>query len=177
MLTHLHADIHMLCVRRLAISRRCVLSGYSLPCRLPVQAAKGEDAIAKRQATRQGTTVASLKPLDVPAHGRSAWADLDHALCLQVVYRTRIYHCNINSNGQICLDILKDQWSPALTISKVHAGLESYCCVARFTPSKPPAVACCSWCMRRAEPARAGHTGCRPLMCCPCRCCCPCARC
>ncbi len=56
----------------------------------------------------------------------------------KVTFRTRIYHCNINEKGAICLDILKDNWSPALTISKV---LLSICSLLTDANPRDPLVA------------------------------------
>ncbi|KAG8099570.1 hypothetical protein GUJ93_ZPchr0013g37552 [Zizania palustris] len=35
-----------------------------------------------------------------------------------VTFKTRIYHCNVDSSGKLSVDILKEGWSPALTIFK-----------------------------------------------------------
>ncbi|KAG0698620.1 ubiquitin-conjugating enzyme/RWD-like protein [Suillus ampliporus] len=43
----------------------------------------------------------------------------------KVTFVTRIYHMNISDKGNICIDILKQNWSPALSLFKVMLSLSS----------------------------------------------------
>ncbi|KAJ3764059.1 ubiquitin-conjugating enzyme/RWD-like protein [Lentinula raphanica] len=83
----------------------------------PVQGADRADGMFHWQATIMG-------PSDSPYAGGVFFLSIHFPTDYpfkppKVSFTTKIYHPNINANGSICLDILRDQWSPALTISKV----------------------------------------------------------
>ncbi len=53
----------------------------------------------------------------------------------KMYFLTKVYHPNISGDGSICIDILKDQWSSALRITKVLLSLSDL--LANPNPNDP----------------------------------------
>jgi len=53
----------------------------------------------------------------------------------KMIFKTRVYHPNIASDGTICIDILKDQWSSAMRLNTVLLSISDL--LANPNPNDP----------------------------------------
>lgn len=59
----------------------------------------------------------------------------------KVRFLTRIYHPNIDKLGRICLDVLKEKWSPALQIRTVLLSIQALLSCPEVSDPLDPSVA------------------------------------
>ena len=69
-------------------------------------------------------------PPDSPYENGCFWLNItfsaDHPFKPpNVHFKTRIYHPNINETGSICIDILKDKWTPVFSATKIIIALQA----------------------------------------------------
>lgn len=60
----------------------------------------------------------------------------------QMKFLSHVWHPNISSQtGAICVDILKDEWSPAITLTKTLQSLQALLCAPEPTDPQDAVVA------------------------------------
>ena len=59
----------------------------------------------------------------------------------RIRFETRIYHPNIHRDGSICLDTLREMWSPAISIGKVFFDIRDFINYPDFDHPCEPEIA------------------------------------
>jgi len=109
----------------MALSKRIIKETQELQTK-PIP---GISAAPKQDNLRYFTVVIAGPP-DTPYEGGTFKLEL--FLCgsypmdpPKVRFLTKIYHPNVDKLGRICLDILKDKWSPALQVQAVLLSIQA----------------------------------------------------
>lgn len=116
---------------------RCPLPSSPRPPRGFVQLPRGR-CVMRRIA--HAHTVLLARPQDTPYAGQTFAISLRFPSSYpmkppQVRFESTCFHPNVDLHGNICLDILKEKWSPALSVSTVLVSLQSLLGGASSRPS------------------------------------------
>merc|ERR1712098_1019436 len=98
------------------------------------EGAKSGSGNKKKASAAQLRITKDINELELPKTCKTEFPDPDDLLCFKLIIypheppkvkcETKVYHPNIDLEGNVCLNILREDWKPVLTINSIVYGLQ-----------------------------------------------------